>query len=848
MTTQIDSATTFSSSSLPHQEVSLITINTTAQTPLKLISTNYLSWKLQFETLFIGYDLIRYIDGSTPCPPNPILVDNVTITNPSHKFWIRQDKLLLNALIGSLSPTIIPFIACAKTAQEAWNILANTYAKPSRGRIKQIKNQLKHPSKGSQSITEFLHSVKATADELAILGAPMDPEDLTDTILDGLDEDYKELVRAVQARDTSISFDELHEKLLSFEAMSSSHATPLPITANLTQKSSPTWRNTRSSFNFCPPSPSSANSQFWRSSPPSTFRPTFNRPNYRPARPPLRPYQGFCQICGIQGHTAKRCPSFQLVPTNATNTESSASQHSSSSWQPRVNFVANNSSPSPTWLLDSGASHHVTADLENLSLHSPYSGSDDVMIGDGTNLPITHTGSTHLSSPTSSFTLSNVLCVPTMQRNLISVYQFCVTNNVSVEFLPSLFFVKDLQTGAILFQGSVKDGVYEWPAFRPQSPPLLAFSTTKTTSAIWHSRLGHPAFPILKHVLTHSHLASSASITSDFYCNACLCNKSHKLPFSTSTLVSTNPLQIVFSDVWTSPIVSSAGFKYYVIFVDHFTKYVWFYPLKRKSDVHDVFTRYKAIVENYFKHRIVTLYTDNGGEFLSLRNFLSTAGITHMTTPPHTPELNGYSERRHRHIVETGLTLLSHASLPLTFWNHAFSAAVYLINRMPTTSLNLSSPFELIFKTTPNYSKLKSFGCLCYPWIRPYSSHKLDPKSKPCVFLGYSLSQHAYLCFEPSTSKTFVSRHVQFVESVFPYTHLHSTLPRPNSTTAVSWLPPVITVSVPLPSQLSSYTPVITAPELPPAAATSIPPLSAASPIPPSPLHTQPPHHLPVTP
>ncbi|KAG6757830.1 hypothetical protein POTOM_038156 [Populus tomentosa] len=179
----------------------------------------------------------------------------------------------------------------------------------------------------------------------------MDPEDLTDTILDGLDDDYKELVRAVQARDTSISFDDLHEKLLSFEAMSSSHATPLPITANLTQKSSPTWRNTRSSFNFRSPSPSSANSHFWRSSPPSTFRPTFNRPNYRPARPPQRPYQGFCQICGIQGHTAKRCPSFQLVPTNVTNTESSASQHSSSSWQPRVNFVANNSSTSPTCTL-----------------------------------------------------------------------------------------------------------------------------------------------------------------------------------------------------------------------------------------------------------------------------------------------------------------------------------------------------------------------------------------------------------------------------------------------------------------------------------------------------------------
>jgi hypothetical protein len=68
------------------------------------------------------------------------------------------------------------------------------------------------------NITDFVYFVKARSDELAILGAPMDIEDLTEKILDGLDDEYKELVRAVQARDTAISFDELHEKLLSFEA------------------------------------------------------------------------------------------------------------------------------------------------------------------------------------------------------------------------------------------------------------------------------------------------------------------------------------------------------------------------------------------------------------------------------------------------------------------------------------------------------------------------------------------------------------------------------------------------------------------------------------------------------
>ena len=119
-------------------------------------------------------------------------------------------------IIGSSSPAIILFIARAKTVKEAWTILATTYAKPSRGRIKQVKTHLKNLTKGSLSVTEFLQTIKTRADELAILGAPVDDEDLTDKILDNLGEDYKELVRAVQARDNPISFEELHEKTSQF--------------------------------------------------------------------------------------------------------------------------------------------------------------------------------------------------------------------------------------------------------------------------------------------------------------------------------------------------------------------------------------------------------------------------------------------------------------------------------------------------------------------------------------------------------------------------------------------------------------------------------------------------------
>lgn len=79
------------------------------------------------------------------------------------------------------------------------------------------------------------------------------------------------------------------------------------------------------------------------------------------------------------------------------------------------------------------------------------------------------------------------------------------------------------------------------------------------------------------------------------------------------------------------------------------------------------FIRFKAIVKKHFTLKIHTLYSDNGGEYLALANFFATNRISHLTTAPHTLEHNGYSERRERHIIEKGLSILSHASIPLNF-------------------------------------------------------------------------------------------------------------------------------------------------------------------------------------
>ena len=61
--------------------------------------------------------------------------------------------------------------------------------------------------------------------------------------------------------------------------------------------------------------------------------------------------------------------------------------------------------------------------------------------------------------------------------------------------------------------------------------------------------------------------------------------KNIRLPFSSSSTIVTEPFQIIHSDIWTSPVSSVSGFKYYLLFLDNFSHYIWVYPLRRKSDI-----------------------------------------------------------------------------------------------------------------------------------------------------------------------------------------------------------------------------------------------------------------------
>lgn len=119
--------------------------------------------------------------------------------------------------------------------------------------------------------------------------------------------------------------------------------------------------------------------------------------------------------------------------------------------------------------------------------------------------------------------------------------------------------------------------------------------------------------------------------------------------------------------------------------------------LKNKSDVHSTFINWQQLVERQYDRKVKSVQTDGGREFYTLSSHFKSVGSNHRVSCPHTSAQNGLVERKHRHVVETGLSLLAHSSVPSILWDHAFEAVVYIINRLPSRANNNMSPFHKLF-------------------------------------------------------------------------------------------------------------------------------------------------------
>lgn len=184
------------------------------------------------------------------------------------------------------------------------------------------------------------------------------------------------------------------------------------------------------------------------------------------------------------------------------------------------------------WIVDRETTHHLTSELENLEIHLEYFETDEVALTNGKSLSISNVGSNHISH-SHDFSLDNNLHVLDSNTNLLFVRQFFISNDVSLEFFPNFFIIKDLRMKQLLHKGRVKDDLY---SFVSNVIPPACNSVSLST---WHAQLGHTCFRIVNKVLLLNNLFSSNNINKSL-CETCYVSKSRKLSFFILPLLQKN--------------------------------------------------------------------------------------------------------------------------------------------------------------------------------------------------------------------------------------------------------------------------------------------------------------------
>uniref|UniRef100_A0A2N9FTU5 Integrase catalytic domain-containing protein n=1 Tax=Fagus sylvatica TaxID=28930 RepID=A0A2N9FTU5_FAGSY len=757
-----------SSLNIPSNQSPLLLLNNMSNLmSTKLDSSNFMIWKLQITAVLDAYSMLDHLDGSIPKPDQFLTAETgIQAVNPEFLVWSKKDKALLSLLYSTCSSSVLAMVVGKSSSQEVWNTLEERFTSTARSSVLNLKLELQSIKKsGNESVSSYLQRIKSVRDKLSAVGVHSDQEELTHVILKGLPKEYAPFASAIRTRDTVLSLERL-TVLLQTEEQSMNEITdslPNSALAMFVSHNKPHFNGNqgsnrgrgRNSYSRGRGRNSSFNQSFSSPNPSSQYVPQYQQQQQisSTTQSPQATYQGknerpTCQICWKMGHYAIDCYNRMNFAYQGKNPTTKLAAMASAS---NLHYTQG----AETWLTDTGATDHITANANNLSPQAPYQGQEQVSVGNGQNLPIQNIGNSQLHTKYHKFQLRNVLHVPKIASNLLSVHKLCLDNNCSCYFDAKKLLIQDLPTGRLLYKGQSSNGVYPIQSHLFHSiankTACVAHSISSDKWHLWHSRLGHPSSNVLHNIFPcFSTVPNSKSVIE--HCHHCLAGKMHQLPFPISNKTVTSPFELIHADLWgPAPVTASNCFRFYLVFVDEFTKFTWVYLLKHKSDTFQVFTQFRAMIETQFSLPIKILRTDCGGEFLStpFNQFCSSKGIIHQLSCPHTPQQNGVAERKHRHLVQCALALLSQSKLPLSYWSYAISTAAHIINKLPTPNLGNQSPWDALYQVAPDLSHLRTFGCECFPLLTPYNSHKLLPKTTPCVFLGYPLHTKGYYCLDP---------------------------------------------------------------------------------------------------
>lgn len=267
-----------------------------------------------------------------------------------------------------------------------------------------------------------------------------------------------------------------------------------------------------------------------------------------------------------------------------------------------------------TWIIDSGASDHMTYERSYFT-HLSSSHVSSVTNANGETFPVLGTGSIQI---TPSLTLHNVLYVPALSHHLISVPQINAQSKCSVTFFPMYVVFQDLLTKEIIGRGYLRGRLFHLDRlYAGEKPGKLGIAALTSSSDqlseifLWHRRLGHPSFGNMKKSMPSLFIGITESV---LHCETCVLAKSHRVSYPLSYSKSSIPFEIIHSDVWgPSQIPTPTGMKWFVSFIDDCTRLSWIILLRTKDAVFPAFQAFRELILTQYNGHIKILRSDNGG-------------------------------------------------------------------------------------------------------------------------------------------------------------------------------------------------------------------------------------------
>lgn len=621
----------------------------------------------------------------------------------------KRDTKAKTKIILLVDPINYVHIQEASTAKEVWNKLSRAFDDSGLTRRVGLLRDLCNTSlTGCQNVEEYVSKIMSTAHKLRNIGFAVDDEWLGTLLLSGLPESYQPMIIAIESSGMKITSDSVKSKLLQDVRQPDNTST-----AFVADKKTHNYKK-------------------------------------KPSKGPR------CYSCNKYGHKSPECKS----KTKDTQQKSGKSSYAAV-------FIAT-TSQDDAWYVDSGASSHMTRHktlIQNIT--TPVI--QNIRVADNKVLSVQCSGEVSLDvyndrGEENKVLFTNVLCVPELATNLISVSQI-IRSGGQVRFNEEGCVIMNSK-GQIVATASAVNNMYR---LNMSGRGYACMSDVEEKDPyLWHQRMGHLNFHSLSKMTENTDHVIFPNKIEDLTCVTCKEGKQTRLPFKSKGSRASNILDLVHSDI-CGPMETETlgGSKYFITFLDDHSKKIHVYFLRNKSDALEKFKEFKHEVENQKNARIKVLRTDNGLEYVnkSFSDYLKSAGIIHQTTTHYTPEQNGTAERMNRTLVERAKCMLLNANLPKQYWGEAIHTAAYVVNRSPTKSLSFKTPEEIWTEQKPNISHMRIFGCEAMVHLPKEKRKKWDPKAQKMIFIGYCDHTKGYRFIIPGTRKVVKSRDATFLES-----------------------------------------------------------------------------------